>query len=50
MIYHILDQKQPYKELGADYLEQRRADAQARKQLMMIRQLEIEGYVISKQA
>ncbi|WP_260440179.1 hypothetical protein [Cohnella lubricantis] len=50
IVYHVLITKEPYKELGADYLERRKAETLARKQLMMIRQLEQSGFVVTKQA
>lgn len=50
IVYHVLDRKEPYKELGSDYLDRLRADSLARKRLTMIRQLELDGFVVTKQA
>jgi hypothetical protein len=43
--YHVLKDKQPYRELGSDYLEKRRATTQEE---LMIRRLEKLGYTINK--
>jgi hypothetical protein len=48
IIYHILLNKQPYVELGADYLERFRQDRERRREAEMIRQLEAKGFVISR--
>lgn len=50
IVYHILVKKQPYIELGADYLEKFRADSHERKQAQMIRQLEASGFVVTRPA
>ncbi len=43
--YHILDQKVPYQELGADYFDRRRCSAQRAKRL--VRQLEQLGHKVT---
>jgi transposase len=43
--YHVLKDKVPYRELGSDYLEKRRATTQEES---MIRRLEKLGYTINK--
>ena len=42
--YHILLTKEPYKELGTEYLAERERDKEQR----VIRQLQLKGYQVSK--
>lgn len=48
IIYHMLRNKQPYMELGADYLERFRQDREKRREAEMIRQLESKGYNVTR--
>jgi hypothetical protein len=50
IIYHMLVKKQPYIEIGPDYLDRYKSENHKRKQLQMIRQLEAEGFVITQTA
>jgi len=50
IIYHILLNKTPYIELGADYLERFRKDQEKRREAEMIRQLESKGFTVSRTA
>jgi hypothetical protein len=42
--YHILLAKEPYKELGTEYLAEREREKEQR----VIRQLQLKGYQVSK--
>lgn len=48
IIYHMLRYKQPYMELGADYLERFRQDRERRREAEMIRQLELKGFSVTR--
>jgi hypothetical protein len=50
IIYHILLNKTPYMELGADYLERFRQDREKRREANMIRQLESKGFTVTRTA
>lgn len=50
IIYHILLRRQPYAELGPDYLDAQRSESQERKQKLMIKQLEASGFSVTKTA
>ena len=44
IIYHILARREPYHELGADYFEQQKPEAKAKR---LVRQLEKLGYIVN---
>lgn len=46
IIYHILKSKQPYIELGPEYVKKKKANSEAK----LVKQLEALGYQISKSA
>lgn len=48
IIYHILLNKQPYMELGAEYLERHQRDRELRRQAKLIQELEKKGFIVSK--
>lgn len=48
IIYHILLNKQPYMELGAEYLERHQQDRELRRQAKLIQELENKGFIVSK--
>ena len=48
IVYHILQRKQPYAEIGPDYLDRFRQRSEERREADMIRKLEAKGFVISK--
>jgi transposase len=48
IIYHILLNKTPYVELGADYLERFRHEREKRKEALMIQQLEAKGFTVNR--
>lgn len=48
IVYHILYRKQPYSELGPDYLDSFRQRSEERRDADMIRRLEEKGFVISR--
>lgn len=48
IIYHMLLHKQPYMELGSDYLVRFRQDRQKRREAEMIRQLEAKGFSVTR--
>lgn len=50
IIYHMLLNKEPYKELGADYLERFRQDREKRREADMIRTLESKGFSVTRTA
>lgn len=50
IIYHMLLHRRPYEELGPDYLNRFRSENQQRKQNQMIKQLEADGFIITKTA
>jgi transposase len=50
MIYHILLNKTPYVELGADYLDRFRQDREKQRQDKIIQELEAKGFTIIRTA
>jgi hypothetical protein len=44
IVYHILTRKEPYRELGADYFERRKPEAQVNR---LTRQIEKLGYTVT---
>ncbi|WP_245926263.1 IS110 family transposase [Sulfoacidibacillus thermotolerans] len=48
IVYHVLHRRQPYEELGADYLERFRKDSEQGREADMIRKLAAKGYMISQ--
>lgn len=50
IIYHILLTKRPYFEIGPDYLERYKTENHRRRQTQLIKQLEAEGYTITRTA
>lgn len=47
MAYHMIQRKQPYRELGGDYFDKRRPEATAKR---LVKRLEQLGYQVSLQA
>ena len=47
IVYHVLHRRQPYEELGADYLERFRQGSEQRREVNMIRKPTAKGYIIS---
>ena len=48
IVFHILDKRIPYAELGPDYLERFRQRNEDRKEEYLIRQLEAKGFVVTR--
>jgi hypothetical protein len=48
IVYHILLRKEPYTELGPDYLDAFRQRSEERREANMIRRLQEKGFQISK--
>ena len=45
--YHVIKEKRPYTDLGADYLDRRRSDAAEQR---LVAQLRARGYTVSREA
>lgn len=50
IVYHMLLHKRPYLEIGPDYLDRYKAENHKRKQSQLIKQLEAEGYTVTRSA
>ena len=48
IIYHILLHQRPYLEIGPDYLDRHRANREKRRQEKLIKQLETEGFTVTR--
>lgn len=48
IVYHILLRKEPYTELGPDYLDSFKQRSEERREADMIRRLQEKGFQISK--